>query len=85
MKFDNFNAVVLAIAFLMPGFIWSALASMLVPRKQDSEQVRILEFLTLSSLNNSIWSWLLFIAYRKRWWESHVYWSAGLVFIVHLP
>jgi hypothetical protein len=33
MNFTTFDAVFFTVGFLVPGFVWSAVLSMLVPRK----------------------------------------------------
>lgn len=55
MQFDSLNAVAFTLAFLVPGFVWSAVLSMLVPRRAKQAEVRFLELFTLSCLNNALW------------------------------
>jgi hypothetical protein len=47
MKLDSAQAILWAFAFLLPGFVWSAVYAMLIPRRQDTEQIRFMEFFTL--------------------------------------
>lgn len=72
MKLDNLESVILIFAFLMPGFVWSGIYAMLIPRRSESDQIRFMEFFTLSCINNAFWSWLIYIWYRKAWYASHI-------------
>lgn len=65
MTFDTLDAAFLTAAFLVPGFVWSSVISMLVPRRTVDAQLRIMEFLTLSSINGAIWSWALYLIFRS--------------------
>jgi hypothetical protein len=56
LTFDTLDAVLLTASFLVPGFIWSAVLSTVVPRRSTAEQLRIIEFLTFSCINYGIWS-----------------------------
>jgi hypothetical protein len=82
MKFDNTQAVLWAFTFLLPGFVWSAVYAMLIPRKLDTEQIRFMEFFTLSSLNNAFWSWLIYLSYVKRIYINHQACEALIVFLI---
>jgi hypothetical protein len=82
MKLDSFDTLVLAFTFLMPGFVWSGVYAMLIPRKSDSEQTRFMEFFTLSCLNNAFWSWLIYLWYRNAWYSSHTLLTALAVSLV---
>lgn len=53
MRLENLEAVILIFAFLMPGFVWSGIYAMLIPRRSESDQVRFMEFFTLSCFNNA--------------------------------
>lgn len=55
MQFTNVSAVLLTAAFVMPGFLWSAVLSMFLPRRANQIENRFLEFFALSCINNSIW------------------------------
>lgn len=82
MELNTGQAVLCAFIFLLPGFVWSAVYAMLIPRKQDSEHIRFMEFFTLSSVNNAFWSWLIYLSYAKRIYTSHHIWSAVIVFLI---
>jgi hypothetical protein len=58
LQIDSLKAIVFTAAFLMPGFIWSAVLSLLVPRRSRESETRFLEFFTLSCINNAPWFWL---------------------------
>jgi Family of unknown function (DUF6338) len=55
MQFSSGTTVLLTAAFLMPGFVWSAVLSMFLSRRANQTENRFLEFFTLSCINNSIW------------------------------
>lgn len=80
MAFDSFDAVFYTVGFLIPGFVWSAVLSMLVPRRVMSSEVRLLEYLTFSCLNHGLWSWALFWIFRTAFIENHPYWGGLVVF-----
>jgi len=82
VKFDNAEALIWAFAFLLPGFVWSATYAMLIPRRPDTDQIRFMEFFTLSSLNNAFWSWLIYLSYVKKIYANHPALEALLVFVV---
>lgn len=82
MKLDNLQAVIWAFAFLLPGFVWSATYAALIPRRRDTENIRFMEFFTLSSVNNAFWSWLIYLCYRKKAYESHEISTALVVFLI---
>ena len=65
MEFNSGTAVLFTAAFLMPGFVWSAVLSMFLPRKAKQSDNRFLEFFTLSCINNSIW-FALFLYFALR-------------------
>jgi hypothetical protein len=82
MKLDSLQAILLAFIFLLPGFVWSSIYAMLIPRRSDTENIRFLEFFTLSSLNNAFWSWLIYLCYRKRLYETHEILAAFFIFLI---
>jgi len=82
MTFDSFKAVVFTVAFLMPGFVWSAVLSAMVPRRPQDSQIRFLEFLTLSFLNNSIWSGLIVYFWKSDILNKSQIWASIGSFIV---
>ncbi|MFB3138614.1 MAG: DUF6338 family protein, partial [Phycisphaerales bacterium] len=82
MTFDSFDTVFFTAAFLVPGFIWSAVLSMLVPRKSTAVQLRMMELLTLSCINYGLWSWALFLLFRGEFIDRHLYLSAGFLFAI---
>jgi hypothetical protein len=82
MKFESAQAVVWAFAFLLPGFVWSAVYAALIPRKLDTEQIRFMEFFTLSSINNAFWSWLIYLSYVKKLYVNHQFYEALVVFLI---
>jgi len=55
--------VFFTVGFLVPGFVWSAVLSLLVPSRRAATEIRFLEFLTLSCLNHGLWSWAVFMIF----------------------
>jgi len=55
---------------------------MLIPRKLDTEQIRFMEFFTLSSINNAFWSWLIYLSYVKKIYVDHQIVEALLLFLI---
>ncbi len=80
MTFSSFEAVFYTIGFLVPGFVWSAAMSILVPARRSATQVRFLEFVTLSCINHGLWSWALFLIFQTGFIKRHVFWSGWLLF-----
>lgn len=85
MNFTTFDAVFFTVGFLVPGFIWSAVLSILLPRRGVASDARFLEFLTLSCINHGLWSWALFLIFRTGFIEQQPYWSGaflgGIIFL----
>lgn len=85
MSLATFDAVLYAVTFLVPGFIWSSVLSILIPRRTTAPEVRGLEFLTLSCLNHALWIWLLVPLFRTGFLDRHAVWGGiMLVFPVLL-
>ena len=82
MTFSSFDAVFYTAGFLVPGFVWSAVLSMLVPRRTVAGEVRFVSFLTLSSINHGLWSWALLLIFRAGLMERYPYWSAVWLFVI---
>lgn len=69
MNIDSFDAAFYLITFIVPGFICSAVVSMLVPGRAQALEMRTLEFLTLSCVNYGIWSWAIYLLAKARFLE----------------
>ena len=81
MSFDSLSAVLFTAIFLVPGFVWSSVLSMLVPRSSKAVELRALEFLTLSCINHALWIWLLVPLVASEYLERHPVWT-GLALIL---
>jgi len=85
MNIASFDAVFFTVGFLVPGFVWSAVLSMLLPRRSTGGDIRFLEFLTLSCINHGLWSWAIFLIFRTSVLDNHPYWSClflvGIIFL----
>lgn len=82
MSFDTFNAVLLAIAFLVPGFILSSVLATTFRRRSRSAADLTLQYLTLSCVNHGLWSWLIVLMIQGEWLLQRRVVSAVLVFII---
>ena len=82
MTISSFEAVFFTVGFLVPGFVWSAVLSMLLPRRGIGTEIRFLEFLTLSCLNHGLWSWAWFLIFQAELMETHPYWTALLLAVI---
>ena len=80
MPLQGVHSLTLIIGFLIPGFIWSTVLSLLVPRRPRPAELRYLEFIALSCLNHGFWFWALLLILRPVFLETHPYWSATLLF-----
>lgn len=77
MTFDTFDTVFFTAGFLVPGFVWSSVLSMFVPRRTTTTEVRLLEFLALSCINHGIWAWALFLIFSTGFAHNSPVWTAG--------
>src|SRR6267142_1720759 len=82
MALDTFNAVAFTLTFLMPGFVWSAVLSTLVPRRPQEGEVRFLEFLTLSFVNNAAWAGVVVYLWRSGSLYRSPEWTSLWAFLV---
>lgn len=58
----NLDALVVAILFVMPGFIAQAVVGACVPRRQRGANEVVLEAVVYGSLNAALFGWLLLLA-----------------------
>lgn len=82
MQFDAFTTVFVTAAFLVPGFICSAVISMLVPRRSTAPEAQAREYLTLSCFNHGFWSWLIWLIYRNQWLDQYPVGAGALVLFI---
>lgn len=82
MSFTSFDAVFFTAGFLVPGFIWAAVLSMLVPRMSVKAESRAFEFLTLSCINHGLWSWALVWIFRGGMIDRQPFWSGLFLFVI---
>lgn len=80
MSFSNLDAVLFTAGFLVPGFVWAAVLSMLLPRRAAGSEIRLLEYLTLSCVNYGLWSWAIIWIYKSGLINEHPYWSGVVAF-----
>ena len=79
MELNSFDALLYTAVFLVPGFIWSSVMTILIPRRAAATELRLLEFLTLSCINHALWIWLLVPLFRGGWMNSAPIWSGVLL------
>ena len=82
MTIDSFNVVFFTVGFLIPGFVWSAVLSLLVPPRRSVPEIRFLQFLSLSCINHGLWSWALFPIYQTGFYAQHPVWSGVFLFVI---
>jgi hypothetical protein len=82
VTFTSLDAVLFTVGFLVPGFVWSAVLSMLLPRKAVPTEVRFLEFLTFSCLNHGFWAWALFLIFKTGFIDEYPYWAALALYVI---
>jgi hypothetical protein len=61
MTFSSLDAVLLTVAFLVPGFVWECTLQIFLRRRDDRGDRAWIRFLTLSALNYGLWSWLIYL------------------------
>lgn len=84
MTFTSLDAVIYTAVVLVPGFIWSAILSMLVPRRVQTTPNRVIEFLTLSCVNHALWIWMLIPLFKTEFRQLHPVWSVVAIVITTL-
>jgi len=80
MVLQSFEVVFFTAGFLVPGLVWSAVLSMLMPAGTKSKDTRFVEFLTLSCINHGLWSWALFPVFKTGFLERQPWWSGAILF-----
>ena len=78
------QALIVVIAFFMPGFIAGKVFELCFPRHEVPERVRLLEYLTLSFVNYACLSWLVVLVVRGALWETEPVWFAFCTAVVLL-
>ena len=78
-----FDAVLLAIAFLVPGFVWEGVRQFFVRRREDRAHQAWIRVLTLSAFNYGLWSWLVYLLLMRveglaHPWVAALAWSCVL-------
>jgi Family of unknown function (DUF6338) len=82
MSFDTVDAILLALAFLVPGFILSAVLAMTFRRRSNSAADLTLQYLTFSCVNHGFWSWLIVLMIQGRWIDRFPISFAVLAFMI---
>jgi len=82
MGIDTVDAVLVALAFLVPGFILSAVLAMTFRRRSNSAADLTLQYLTFSCINHGFWSWLIVLMVQGNWLEESPKSFAVLAFAI---
>lgn len=85
MTISGFDALFYTIGFLVPGFVWNAAVSALLPQKGEQPQISFVRFLTFSCMNYALWSWLVYLLVKSEFFTKHPVRSAcawGLIILV---
>jgi len=67
------QSLIAVVLFFTPGFIAGKVFGLFFQRRDDSEKVKLLEYIALSCVNYAIWSWLLLLVWRNNLWETSPY------------
>jgi hypothetical protein len=65
----SFDAVLVILLFLIPGFIARGVLSSIYPSSEPSEARLVLTTIALSCINYGLWSWLLALAWKGGWYQ----------------
>ncbi|MEA2530294.1 MAG: hypothetical protein QOG89_1938 [Thermomicrobiales bacterium] len=76
---DTFEALLIVILFIVPGFISQSIFGALVTRREAAEQSALLEAIAFSCLNFALWGWLLLVVPDLDNWKGYVEEHRGLV------
>lgn len=71
MTIDRLDIVFYTLAFVVPGFVLHSTFGMFVPRKDERADLTLLRFLTWTSLNYAIWSWLIYLLFHVEFFTAH--------------
>jgi hypothetical protein len=71
MALDAFNTIFYTVGFVVPGFILRSTLAALVPEREIRKDLAFLRFLTLSSINYAICSWLIYLIFRLPFFTTH--------------
>ena len=69
---DTFEALLIVILFIVPGFISQRVFGALVTRREPEEQSALLEAIAFSCLNFAVWGWLLLVVPDLDDWKGYV-------------
>lgn len=84
MSINTKEGLFLALAFLVPGFIWYSVMTAFVPRRVESKELSLLRFLTLSCINFAIWFWLAYLVVTSDLFLKSRGWTAAAWAIITL-
>jgi hypothetical protein len=82
MALESVPAILLAIAFLVPGFVLSSVLATTFRRRARSASDLTLQDLTFSCLNYGLWSWLIVLMIHGDWLRDSPGFSSLIAFVV---
>lgn len=77
MTITGFDMLFYTVGFVVPGFVWCSMVSMLIPQKGEQTQTSFLRFLTFSCVNYALWSWLIYLLIKSEFFADHAVCSAA--------
>lgn len=77
---NTLSALLIAVTFLMPGFIASRVLSFVYPQTEAGETRAVLTAITLSSFNYAILSWAVVLVWKQLWYENVAFLAAFVFF-----
>jgi hypothetical protein len=81
MQLDSIKGIAITLAFLVPGYVWSATLSYFIPRRTKDAALSLLEFFTFSCVNAIFWLLLCLAIPPLAGVASHPIWVAVVAFI----
>lgn len=81
MQLDSIKGIAITLAFLVPGYVWSATLSYFIPRRTKDAALSLLEFFTFSCVNDIFWLLLCLAIPPLAGLASHPIWAALVAFI----
>ncbi|MEW6203008.1 MAG: DUF6338 family protein [bacterium] len=67
MTINEFEIVFYTLAFIVPGFIFYSVIAAFIPQRVEVKEISFLRFLTFSCSNYAIWSWLVFLIFKSKY------------------
>ncbi len=82
MPYDSLGAVLVTIAFIVPGFILSSVLAITFRRRSRTASELTFQFLALSCINHGFWSWLIVPMVSANWFARFPMRTGLLCFLI---